>query len=145
MGLSVVSATLIIGVSIFVAIQLIAGNFLPTLTDINTSYRDIKNREGDIVQTGINILAITTSPNISNPGNYDYNLSVENTGSITLPIGTFTTLINGTQQEFNCSDLYLYPIQESNFLVNNFTGAGEKRVKVVTYNGVSDYYEFSIS
>ena len=93
MGFSVAAAAVIIGVSIFMAIELILGSTIPAITDTYNSYEDMKNRIIDQVQTNINITDISTSANGSN---YDHNITVKNTGSVDLETKDFDILINGT-------------------------------------------------
>lgn len=141
MGFSLVAAAAIIGVSSLMVIELLTGAVLPTLSEVNDSYDDMKNRAINQVQTDINTTAIYTIPNGSN---YDLNITIENIGSITLETDHFNILINGTNRQFNCSHSYLYPERKIYFTVNNLSGTGTKRLKVITNNGISDYYEYTV-
>jgi archaellum component FlaF (FlaF/FlaG flagellin family) len=141
MGFSLAAAAAIIGVSILIAIELTLGSILPAITDINESYNDMKDRTIEQIQTDINITLVTTTTNGSN---YDHNLTIENTGSIDLETKYFNILINGTSYQFNCSKSYLYPEREVYFKVDNVAGDEDKRLKVVTENGIADYYEYII-
>lgn len=141
MGFSLVAAFAVIGVSILIAIEIFIGSMHPAITDIDDSYDDMIDRNVDRVQTDINITGVSVSVNGSN---YDHNITLENAGSITLNTDDFIILINGTFQQFSCSDTYLYPEKETYFNIYNLTGSGIKRLKVVTDNGISDYYEYSV-
>jgi len=141
MGFSLVAASVVIGVSFLIVMEILTGNLLPTISDINDSYDDMKDRAIDQVRTDINITGVSTSANESN---YDLNITVENTGSISLKTGYFNILINGTYQQFTCSKSYLYPEKKVYFSVTNLPGTGMRRLKVVTDNGVSDYHEYTI-
>ena len=141
MGFSLAAAFAVIGVSILISIEILTGSLLPTITDFDDSYEDMIEREIDRVQTDINITNVSTSANNSN---YDHNITLENTGSVTLKTSDFTILINGTIQQFSCSNSYLYPEKIVYFNIYNLAGNGSKRLKVVTDNGISDYYEYTI-
>lgn len=142
MGFSLVAAAAIIGVSVLMVIELIVGTTIPTITDIHDSFDDMKDRAIDQVQTDINITDVTSEVNGSN---YDINVTVENTGSITLKTSNFNILINGTENQFTCSKSYLHPENEIYFNVSSLAGSGKRILKVVTNNGISDYYEFTLS
>jgi len=139
MGFSLVAAAAIIGVSVLMVIEIIVGTTIPTLTDIHDSFNDMRNRSIDQVQTDINITRVTVEVNGSD---YDINITVENLGSITLETTYFNILINGTEKQFTYSTSYLYPEKVVYFNVYNLQGNGERRLKVVTDNGISDYYKF---
>ena len=141
MGFSLVAAFAVIGVSIFIAIEILTGSLLPAITDVDESYEDMVDRSVDMVQTDVNISNVTIY--INGP-NYDHNISVNNTGSVTLNTSDFTILINGISQQFICSAPYLYPEKGVTFNVTNLPGDGNKRLKVITSNGISDYYEYVI-
>jgi archaellum component FlaF (FlaF/FlaG flagellin family) len=142
MGFSLVAATAIIGVSLVMGLEIIVGTTIPTITDINESFNEMRNRAIDQVQTYINITSVTSDINGSN---YDINITVENIGSITLQPTYFDILINGTKNDFTCSKIYLYPQDEVYFNVLNISGSGESRLKIVTNNGISDYYIFILA
>ena len=139
MGFSLVAATAIIGVSLIMCLEIIVGTTLPTLNDLHESFNDMKNRANNQVQTNIDITSVTT---LVNGSNYDINITVENIGSTILQTTYFDILINGTKNEFNCSKSYIYPEHDVYFNVVNITGTGERRLKIVTNNGISDYYIF---
>ena len=141
MGFSLVAAAAILGVSTLVVIGTIVESLLHTMTDVNDSYDEMKDRAIDQIQTDINITSVTTP---SNGSNYDLNFSVENTGSVVLETSYFNILINGTAQQFTCTGSYLYPENEVYFNVTNLPGAGTRILKVITDNGISDYYEYTI-
>ena len=142
MGFSLVAAAAIIGVSVLMVIELIVGTTIPTITDIHDSFDDMKDRAIDQVQTDINITDVTSVPNGSN---YDINITVENTGSVTLNTLNFNILVNGTENQFTCLKSYLHPENEVYFNVSSLAGSGKRILKVVTNNGISDYYEFTLS
>jgi len=141
MGFSLVAATAIIGVSLIMCLEIIVGTTIPTITDLNKSFDYMRNRAIDQVQTNIDIISVTSEINGSN---FDINLTVENIGSITLQTSNFDILINGIKNEFTCSKSYLYPEGEVYFNILNIPGSGEKRLKIITNNGIADYYLFII-
>ena len=140
MGLSLAAAAAIIGVSTLVSIGILTGNLLPATTDIYDSYKEMKNRYVDQIQTDIMISGVINS---SNGTNYDINITVENTGSTNLETRHFNILINGENQKFTCSSSYLFPEDSIYFNVTGINN-GNKKLKVITDNGISDYYEYVI-
>ena len=142
MGFSLVAAAAIIGVAVLICVETVVETTIPTLTSIHDAYEDMRDRAVDRVQTDINITSAITS---NNGSNYDLNVTVENTGSVTLETRYFDILINGTKHTFTCSKSYLYPEKYVYFNIVNLNGTGKKRLKVVTNNGVSDYYEYTIT
>ena len=139
MGFSLVVAASIIGFSVLMAIEIIVGTTIPTLTNVQDSFYDMRNRAIDKIQTDINITEVTIEINGSN---YDINITVENLGSTSLETEYFNILINGTEKQFTCSTSYLHPKNEAYFYVSNLQGSGECKLKIVTDNGISDYYKF---
>jgi archaellum component FlaF (FlaF/FlaG flagellin family) len=139
MGFSVIAAAAILGFTLFMAMEIIASDVLPTIEGINDSYGDMKDRLHNQLQTDINISAVSRSVNGSN---YDYNISVQNTGSVTLSTKDFMILINGTGFPFTCSHRFLHPENTVFFRVVDVAGAEVKRIKVVSNNGIADYYAY---
>ena len=88
MGFSLVAAFAVIGVSILIAIEIFIGGLLPAITDIDDSYNDMVDRTVDRVQTDINITGVSVSVNGSN---YDHNITLENTPSVSMTKATWTT------------------------------------------------------
>jgi len=140
-GFSLVAAFSIIGVSMFIALQIFTGSLLPSMTESGESYDTMVERNINRIQTDINISSVTTRANKSN---YDHNFTVKNSGSVTLNISKFTVLINGVYQSYNYTEKYLYPEKKTNVTVDNLPGNGEKRLKIITENGISDYYNYTI-
>jgi len=140
MGFSLVAATAIIGVSILIAIEMMIGATIPTLTNVYDAYDEMRDRSIDQLQTDINITSVTTT---ANGANFDLNFTVKNTGSITLKTNYFNVLVNGTSHSFTSEKTYLYPEGQIWFNVTNLAGgAASHRLKVVTDNGISDYKGF---
>ncbi len=141
MGFSLVGAAAIIGVSILMGIEIIVSTTIPTLIDVHDAFDDMRDRAIAQVQTDINITDVNS---IANGSNYDINITLENTGSVTLETTFFDILINGTKNDFSCSKSYIHPENKVYFDVSNLSGSGLRRLKVVTNNGISDYYEFTL-
>ncbi len=141
MGFSLVGAAAIIGVSILMGIEIIVSTTIPTLIDVHDAFDDMRDRAIAQVQTDINITDVNS---IANGSNYDINITLENTGSVTLESTFFDILINGTKNDFSCSKSYIHPENKVYFDVSNLSGSGLRRLKVVTNNGISDYYEFTL-
>ncbi len=141
MGFSLIAAAAIIGLSIVMAIEIIVSTTIPTVNDVHNAFDNMRDRSIEQVQTDINITGITSEVNGSN---YDINITVENTGSVTLKTIYFNILVNGTDKPFSCSKTYLYPEKEVYFNVSNLQGIGNRRLKVITNNGISNYYDFTL-
>jgi len=139
MGFSLIASAAILGVTLFMAVEIITSDLLPTIEGVNDSYKEMKNRLTDQIQTDINITDVIQRVNESG---YDYNISVQNTGSVTLNTKEFIILINGSERQTFCASRYLYPENVAIFQVFNVTSANPTRIKVVTNNGVADYYEY---
>ena len=141
MGFSLTAAFAVIGVSVLFALEIFTGNLLPSVTNLDESYDDLIDRSVKMVQTDINISSVS----ISVYGlNYNHSILLKNTGSVTLNTSDFTILINGVSQLFSCPDSFLYPEKETYLNVTNLPGDGNKRLKVISENGISDYHEYSI-
>ena len=134
MGFSLVAAFAVIGVSIFIAIEILTGSMLPAITETDESYNDLVDRSIEMVQTDINISNVT----ISGSSPYNHNISVKNTGSTILNTSDFTILINGVTQQFICPNSYLYPEKNTYFNITNLPGAGNIRLKVIFRWGLWD-------
>jgi archaellum component FlaF (FlaF/FlaG flagellin family) len=140
MGFSLIAAAAILGVTLFMAVEIIVSDLLPTIEEMNTAYVEMKDRVNEQIQTGISITGVSRTLNGTI---FEYTLSVENTGSITLCTNDFVILINGSKCDFSCSYDYLYPANNASFVVSNQIGDGLKRMKVITNNGIEDYYTYS--
>jgi archaellum component FlaF (FlaF/FlaG flagellin family) len=138
-GFSLVAAFGVIGVSILIAVEIMTGGLLPVVTNINESYDKMVKRRIDRSQTMITITNVDTTINDSN---WDHNISVENTGSISLKTSDFDIIMNGTRQVYSCVDPYLYPEDEAYFYVYNYSSNTNIKLKIITETGVSDYYEY---
>jgi archaellum component FlaF (FlaF/FlaG flagellin family) len=141
MGFSLIAAAAVLGFTLFMAVDIITSDLLPTIEDVNDSYGDMKERIREQLQTDINITTIAWSANGSN---YDYNISVQNTGSVTLSTEDFIILINGSEFHFTCSHKHLYPENTAYFRVVDVAGEGAKRMKVIANHGIADYYAYTI-
>jgi archaellum component FlaF (FlaF/FlaG flagellin family) len=140
MGFSLIASAAILAVTLFMAVEIITGALLPTLDGINTSYGQLKNRLADQIQTDINITTVVVS---ANGGNYNYNITVQNTGSVTLKTGKFAVLLNGIVYPASCSCAYLYPQNIGYFSLTNVTSGGATRIKIISDNGIADYYTYN--
>jgi len=141
MGFSLVAATAIIGVSLIMCMEIIVGTTIPAVSDINKSFNYMRDRAIEQVHTLIDITSVSY---ILNGSNYDINITVENIGTITLQTTHFDILIDGIKNDFTCSESYLYPGDQVYFNVTNVPDNGQKRLKIITNNGISDYSIFTI-
>lgn len=142
MGFSLVAAAAIICVSIVMAIEIIVGTTIPTITNVHDSLDEMRDRAIDQIQTDINITSVTSEVNGSD---HDINVTLENTGSISLETKYFNILINGTDIKFTCLSSYLHPENEVYFNISSLESTGLRRLKIITDNGISEYYEFTLS
>jgi archaellum component FlaF (FlaF/FlaG flagellin family) len=140
MGFSLIASAAILAVTLFMAVEIITGNLLPALEGINNSYGEMKNRLTDQIQTDINITTVSRSVNGLN---YNYNITIQNTGSVTLKTGKFVVLMNGTVYAATCSCMFIYPDATAYFTVTNVSGVGAMRMKIITDNGIADYYTYN--
>jgi archaellum component FlaF (FlaF/FlaG flagellin family) len=74
---------------------------------------------------------------------YRLNITIKNSGSITLQSKNFIILINGTSAPCTYSTSYLHPTKSEYFETVNFYAISEKRVKVIADNSISDYYVYN--
>ena len=144
MGFSLVGAAAIIGVTVLVVMEIIVGTTIPTVTTINDSYKEMKNRSIEQIQTDINITSATAVANGSD--HHDLTFVVNNSGSVSLEPADFDVIVNGTKVTFTCTTTYLFPENEATFTVNYVDGrSGSRRLKVITENGIEDYYTYSLT
>jgi archaellum component FlaF (FlaF/FlaG flagellin family) len=141
MGFSLIAAAAVLGFTLFMAVEIITSDLLPIIESINDSYNDMKDRYQEQLHTDINITAVSRSVNGSN---FDYNISVMNTGSVTLDSDVFIILINGSECDFSVSHNHVYPENTGYFYITNVTGADSRRIKVIANNGVADYYVYAV-
>ena len=141
MGFSLSASTAIIGVALVMSIEIFVSTTVPTVEDVNDAYAEMVDRSIDQVQTAINITSHRTKPN----GDlHDLNIVVQNTGSTTLNTSYFTILINGTQKPFTALTTSVYPQNTTEFTILALDGEVTNRVKVITTNGISDYYIYAV-
>lgn len=137
MGFSLSASFAIIGISILLSLEIISGGILPQLTEIHESQQHMIQRQITRSQTDFSITNMTSSINGSN---YDYNITIENSGSETINIEKCMILINGNIQNFIFNDAYLFPKKQTNLIIYNTNQSEEPRIKILTSNGVESYY-----
>jgi len=141
MGFSTTAAVAIIGLSIFISLEIFTGSIIPSITDYDTSYQNMVDRKVDTLQTTINITTISVT---AYGLNYNHTITLHNIGSITIDASKCMVLINGINQQFTCSESYIYPEKQAFFNITNLPGDGEKTAKIITENGIEDYYIYTI-
>ena len=102
MGFSLSAAAAIIGISMLVAVEILTGSLLPLFTEVNDSYTNMKDRAIDQIQSDIAIINVATP---SNGTNHDLNITLENTGSISLETRYFNIF-----NKWNKSSIHLFKI-----------------------------------
>lgn len=140
MGFSLIAAAAILGFTLFMGVEIIVSDLLPAIEEINTSYAEMNERTQEQLHTRINI---TLVERVLNGTDYEYTISVQNTGSTTLRATDFMILINGSHYDYLVTRQYLYPDNTMDFQIVNQVDGGVIRIKVITNNGISDYYTFS--
>ena len=135
MGFSTSAAFAILGVCIFVCLDILSSSFLPSLSELNTSYKYMEKRMVEKLKTDIDVIDITKTSGTT----YNISIKVKNTGSTELDVSDFTVIVNGTIESYSTDKEYLYPLDIVNITVTNLTYTGTIRVKVVTGNGIGDY------
>lgn len=141
MGYSLVAAFSILSISIFVALEIFSGQVYPIIEDFENSNSNMIQRYNDKIETDINITNVEVTANQSN---YDYNITINNNGKITLDTNEINILINGYLYEPQCIESYLLPLNDSYFIIYNISDNGNVRLKAITENGVEDYFSISI-
>ena len=142
MGFSVSAASCIIGISFLIAVEIFSGTVFPLVSDVHEAYEEMTDRKVERDQTDIKIVNVTTTAN--GTGFYDYTISVENTGSITISLAKCNLLVNGTIVSFYTTTTYLFPEQSAELHVYHLSGSGLIRLKIITENDITAYYEFRI-
>lgn len=141
MGFSLTAAFAILSISMLVSIEIFSSLILPTIDEFEKSNTQMIKRYNDKLGTCINITEINVTNNLSN---YDYNITIENIGKTVLTTSEINILINGTLQEFHCSDEYMLPLTHSYFIFNNLQVSGNIRFKAITENGIEDYVQIIV-
>lgn len=139
MGLSVVAVAALVVVSVCISVEIFSSAMLPSLDDMNDSFTELKKRRVDSVQSSLNITDVDVAVNGSN---FDYMVTVENMGSISLQPSQFVVLVNGTSCVFFCSVLYLHPRGVEMITLYDVSFGSPVRFKIVANTGVEAYYEF---
>ena len=141
MGFSLSAVAAILGVTLLISLEITIGSVIPAVTDVDESFKNMKDRAIDQIQTDIEIKNVSVE---AYGLNFNHTIYMNNTGSTTLKSTDCQILINGIKQQFNSSELYIYPNSQVQFTVNNLPGSGIKRYKVITKNDISDYFEYEI-
>jgi archaellum component FlaF (FlaF/FlaG flagellin family) len=136
MGFSVSAAAAIIGVAFIMVLEVSMGTILPVLNDLDESYDEMRQRAIDELQTGFKIQNISVQINGSL---HDLSIQVKNTGSTVIENSYVSLLINGTLSSFTCTNDYWFPENIYTLSVYGLSGSGEKKIKLIAKNGISDY------
>lgn len=133
MGFSLSAAAAIIGVSIVISIEIFVSTSIPTITEVHDSYDEMRDRSIDQIQTDITITNTAwVDPNTE--------ITVNNTGSITVNTSKCNVLLNGEEKIFTCTKSNIHPEGSAVFSISGQVLNGDI-IKIVTPNGVSDYYK----
>jgi len=140
MGFSLIASAVVIGVSIAMAVEIFTADVFPTVDTINTAYEDFKDRIDTQAHASIDITTVTRQ---KQGQNYDYTITINNTGDITFPTSSMTVLFDGTTQTYTTTTTYLYPRTSTTLTVADIPGTGGKRIKIIAKNAIADYYTFT--
>lgn len=141
MGFSLSAAFAILSISIFVSIEIFSAQILPIIDDFENSNSEMIIRYNNKLETSINITKINVTNNLTN---YDYNITIENIGKTVLDTSQMNILINGNYEDFHCSNRYILPLIQSNFILRNLNYTGNVRIKAITGNGIEDYIKIIV-
>lgn len=136
MGFSLSAAFAIISISIFVAIEIFSTQFLPVIDDFENSNSGLIERYNNRLETNINITEVNVTSNLTN---YDFNITIKNTGKTVLNTNEINIFINGNFEEFQYYDNYILPLVQSNLILKNLNYTGIVRIKAITGNGIEEY------
>ena len=100
--------------------------------------------QNERLQTDITIS--NSSKTSGNESGYELSIMVTNTGSKTLQTDELDVLVDGIIESytFSPSTKTWTPDETKTITVNNLSGTGVHRVKVVTGNGISDYDTYAV-
>lgn len=140
MGFSVAATAAIIGVSILMIIEISMGNVIPMYSDIQESYKDLKDRAINELQTMVTIQNVNVSDNVTL---YDLNITVKNSGSTVFDVEYMNVLIEGVPTSFSSSSSYIFPESTSYLNLYGLSGSGVKKVKLILKNGISCYESYN--
>ena len=85
------AATAILGGTCVMILSIFSGGIIPTISNYHEAYKNMEDRAVERINTNINIENMTNTSGFY----YDLNITVKNTGHITLKTLDFTILING--------------------------------------------------
>ena len=100
--------------------------------------------QNERLQTDITIS--NSSKTRGNETGYELSIMVTNTGSETLQTDELDVLVDGIIESytFSPSTKTWTPDETKMITINNLSGTGVHRVKVVTGNGISDYDTYAV-
>ena len=142
MGFSVTASSGIIGISILVIIEISVGSIYPAYQDVTESYTELKDRCLEQLQTDLTIFSVNATINGTS---HDLTITVKNTGSMIIETTKCHVLINGTLHQFQYSNEYIYPETTEDLILFQLPGTGSQRVKIITKNGIADYYSYTVT
>lgn len=140
-GFSISATAAIIGVSFLMILEISMGTLFPMFTDIDESYDNMRQRAIDELQTDIEIENISVQANSSL---HDLTINLKNKGATTIEVSSVDLLVNGSLFPFSCNEEYWFP--ESNYTISVYglSGSGLQQVKLIVFNGISDYGTYSV-
>ncbi|MBS3778397.1 MAG: hypothetical protein KGY50_03785 [Candidatus Thermoplasmatota archaeon] len=141
MGFSISATSAIIGIAIIMVIEISVGTIIPVITDLDSSYDEMRQRAVNELQTNIEIQNITVQTNGSL---HDLSIQIKNTGSTVIKSLYVDVLVDGSLSSFTCADEYWFPENTYTVSVNGLSGSGSKKVKIITNNGISEYHTYSV-
>jgi|Deesub1362B_J571_1020462.scaffolds.fasta_scaffold00070_54 flagellar protein FlaF len=109
------------------------------MEEAKKSYNELQENK---LNTKVTILSISVS---GTSASYSINITVKNDGSTELDPLKISVLVDGDPKTFSVTPSTLWiPENEITISVENLSGSGMHRVKVVAENGIADYSTYSI-
>jgi flagellar protein FlaF len=145
MGFSTSAGFAIIMVGLFISMSFIAGELNRGLNNVNLAIKKQEERKYEIENTDFNILSVNAWNTTLTE--YDMEIILENTGSVTLESSKFTVMVDGVVVDFSYNSTYFYPLDNLRLTLTNLTGSegSGHRLKLVSENGVEKYAEFIVT
>ena len=142
MGFSTVVAFSILLISFLAASAVVYSVIAENYEEVKEVMEKRNERELEKLNTKINITSITVTGNATL---YSLQVVVRNEGSTTLDVSKFSILVDGNLTDFAYSPSgLLYPADTTTIFLNNLSGGGLHRLKVVTENGVGVYGSYGV-
>ncbi|MEM0492793.1 MAG: hypothetical protein QXS02_02380 [Candidatus Thermoplasmatota archaeon] len=141
MGLSLSASSATILLSSLIIFETISGALIALSSSIHESYESLRN---DMIKKLRTDFVVTDLSSIKWYKDSPYvNITVRNTGDLTLRTGYITILINGIKTTFTTESAYIYPNHETILMVN-LPLTEFNRLTIITENGIVKYSNYPL-